>query len=81
VIKHHYQNFGKEIIYFSFYFHILIHHWKKSGQELKQDRNLEAGTYAEVMEGFCLLAYSTWLSHPVFGWLVLVLWVSLSTVV
>lgn len=31
---------------------------RKSGQELKQDRNLEAGADAEAMEGGCLLVCS-----------------------
>ena len=33
----------------------------KSGQELKQGRNLEAGAGAEAVEGWCLLACSSWL--------------------
>jgi hypothetical protein len=37
---------------------VTVHHGKKSGQELKQDRNLEAGADAEAMEGCCLLACS-----------------------
>jgi hypothetical protein len=40
------------------YFHITICHEWKSGQELKQSRNLEAGADAEVMEGYWLLACS-----------------------
>jgi hypothetical protein len=35
--------------------HIAIHHQRKSGQELTQDRNLEAGAEAEAMEGYYLL--------------------------
>jgi hypothetical protein len=34
-----------------FGFHIVVHNWRKSGQELKQVRNLEAGADAEGMEG------------------------------
>ena len=34
--------------------------------ELKQDNNLEAGADAEVMEGCCLLACSSWLTQPAF---------------
>ena len=30
-------------------FHITVYHWRKSGQELTQGRNLEAGTDAEVL--------------------------------
>ena len=36
---------------FILYFHIAIHHWRKSGQKLKQGRILEAGADAEAMEG------------------------------
>jgi hypothetical protein len=43
---------------FSLLFHITVHHQRKSGQELNQNRNLEAGTNAEAMEEYCLLAYS-----------------------
>jgi hypothetical protein len=38
----------------------------KSGQELKQGRNLEAGADPEAMEGCCLQACSSWLARPVF---------------
>ena len=30
-------------------FHTTVHHWRNSGQELEQGRNLEAGTEAEAM--------------------------------
>jgi hypothetical protein len=40
------------------YFHTIVHHWSKSGQELKQSRNLEAGADVEPMEGYCSLACS-----------------------
>ena len=43
------------------HFHTIVHQWK-SEQELKQGRNLEAGTGAETMEYYCLLACSLWLS-------------------
>ena len=43
----------------SLHFHIAIHHQRKSGQELTQGRNLEAGADAEVMEG---AAY--WIASP-----------------
>jgi hypothetical protein len=33
------------------YVHIAVHHGRKSGQELKQGRNLEAGADAKIMEG------------------------------
>ena len=45
-------------------------HWSpllmESGEELKQGRNLEAGTDAEAMEGCGFLACSPWLAQPVF---------------
>ena len=55
------QNFQSKLerkgfILFGLHFHIIVCQWRKSGQELKQDRNLEAGTDAEAMEGRCLLA-------------------------
>lgn len=34
-----------------------VHPQRKSAQEPKQDRNLEAGADAEAMEGCCLLAF------------------------
>jgi len=42
-----------------------IHQWK-SGQELRQGRNLEGGVDVETMEGCCLLACFPWLAHPAF---------------
>ena len=36
---------------FGLHFHITVHHQRKSGQELKQDRNLETGADAESVEG------------------------------
>jgi hypothetical protein len=43
---------------FGSHFHNAVHHWRKSGQELRQGRILEAGADAESMEGCCcLLAY------------------------
>ena len=38
----------------------------KSGQELKQGRNLEAGADAEAMEGCRLLACSSWFARLAF---------------
>ena len=46
-------------VYFSLYFHIAAHHWKKAGQESKQGRNLEEETDAEAHGG---AAY--WLASP-----------------
>jgi hypothetical protein len=35
----------------------VIHHWRKTGQEFKQDWNLEAGANVQVMEDavYCLV--------------------------
>lgn len=33
-------------------FHIIVHHWVKSRQELNQERNLEAGASAEDLEKY-----------------------------
>jgi hypothetical protein len=35
---------------FNFHFYITVHHWRRSGQELKQDSDLEAGADAETLE-------------------------------
>lgn len=40
------------------HFHTIVHHWRKSGQEVKQDRTLEA------IEECCLLACSLWRAQP-----------------
>jgi hypothetical protein len=47
---------GEERVYSAYTFHIAVHHQRKSGQELTQGRNLEAGADAEAMERCCLLA-------------------------
>ena len=39
-------------------YHIVIHLWRKPGQELKEGRNREAGADVEAMEGSCWLACS-----------------------
>jgi hypothetical protein len=62
VIKHHDQNAswgGKGL--FGFHFHTAIHHGRKSGQELKQGRKLEAGANANAMESSVY-----WLLWPAF---------------
>jgi hypothetical protein len=46
-------------VLFGLHFQTTTHHWQKSGQELKQGWNLEAGTEAEAMDG---AAY--WLASP-----------------
>jgi hypothetical protein len=43
-----------------------VHHQRKSGQELTQDKTLEAGVDAEAMEECCLLACFPWLAHLAF---------------
>ena len=62
--KHHHQNNleGKGI---GLYFQSTVHH-QKTGQKLKEGRNLEAGADVETMEGCCILACSSWLAQPVF---------------
>jgi hypothetical protein len=63
VIKTNQKPLGQERVYFSLQFPITVHHCGKSQQELRQGRNLEAGTDAEAMEGgVCLLA-CPWLAH------------------
>jgi hypothetical protein len=54
VMKHHHQKAsqgGQGL--FTSHFHIAVHHWRKSGQELKWGRSLEAGADAEAMEVCC----------------------------
>jgi hypothetical protein len=43
------------------YLAVTVHHEMKSGEELKQGRNLEVRDDAETMEGCCLLAFFPWL--------------------
>ena len=52
VMKHHDQkaSWGEEGLSGS-HVHITVHHWRTSGQELTQGRNLEAGADAEILEG------------------------------
>ena len=57
------QQAGEEKVYLTL---ITVCHQRKLGQELKQDRNLEAGTDAEAVEEGCLLAFSPWLAQPAF---------------
>jgi hypothetical protein len=65
--KHHDQEAswgGKDLL--SLHFHIVVHHQRKSGQELTQGRNLEVGVDAEAMEGCYLLACFPWLAQLAF---------------
>ena len=58
-MKHHDQSdFGGKGL-FCLRFHITGHHQRKSGQELKQCRNMEAGTDTEAMEdaAYCLVPH------------------------
>jgi hypothetical protein len=55
----------KGFIWLTLPYHTL-HYQRKLGPELKQCRNLEAGAAAEAMEGYCLLACSSWLAQPAF---------------
>jgi hypothetical protein len=45
---------------------ITVPYCRKSGQELKQDRILEAGADAEAMERGCTLACFPWVAQPAF---------------
>jgi hypothetical protein len=57
---------GEERVYSAYTFHTAVHHQRKSGQELTQGRNLEAGADVEAMEGFFLLACFPWLAQLAF---------------
>ena len=46
---------------FSLYLHIAVHYQRKSGQELKQGRNLEPG---EDAEAWCMQHQHAFLSNP-----------------
>ena len=48
---------------FHLHFHILVHHQEQVRQELKQGRNLEAGTGAEAQKKWCLVACSSLLAE------------------
>jgi hypothetical protein len=52
---------GEEGVYFSLEFHITTYYGRKSGQEIKLGRNLEAGSEVKAMEGRCCLACPSWL--------------------
>jgi hypothetical protein len=51
---------------FGLSFHIVVHQRRKSGHELKQGRNLEAGADKEAMAECCILACSSWLTSLLF---------------
>jgi len=58
--KHHDQeaSWGGEVL-FSLYLHIAVYHQRKSGKEITQGRNLEAGADAEAMAWGVLLTVLT----------------------
>ena len=68
-MKHHDQkeSWGRKGL-FGLCSQFIVHHWRKSGLELKQGRNLEAGTDTETIEGCCLQVYVTWIAQPAFLW-------------
>ena len=55
IVKHHDQKQVGEHS-FALHFHIIVHHRRKSGQELRQGRNLKAEGDAETLEECCLLS-------------------------
>ena len=55
VTKRHEQKASLgEGVYLAYTVTYTVPHLRKSGQELKQGRNLEAGANAEAIKGFCL---------------------------
>lgn len=52
---------------FGLHFRMVVHHAGKSGQQLKQGRNLKAGIDAEATEGYCSLAFTPQLVQPTFS--------------
>jgi hypothetical protein len=75
-------NCGRKVFFFFFFSaytsKLLFINKRKSGQELKQSRNLVARADAEATEGCCLLDCSPWFAHlratssgmapPTMGW-------------
>ena len=57
IMKYHDQkaSWGRKGL-LGLHFHLIVHHQRKSGQELTQDRNLEAEADIKSMEECCLLA-------------------------
>lgn len=52
MMKHYDQKqFVEKKVYLSLHFHITVHLRRQSGKELKQNRNLEAGTDARPWRG------------------------------
>ena len=46
---------------FDLQFYITVQNWRESEEELNQDRNLEAGANAKVLEDCYLLTCPTWI--------------------
>jgi hypothetical protein len=59
---------GEERVYSAYTSHNAVHHQRKSGLELTQGRNLEAGADAGAKEGCCLLACSACFLVEAQGW-------------
>ena len=65
-MKHHGQKqHGEEGVYLPSMSEVTVY-LGKSGQELKQGRDLEVGADAEAIEECCLLACSLWFAQPAF---------------
>lgn len=60
------KQLGAERVYLANTYHITIYYQRESGEELKQDKNLDTEADAEDMEGCCLLSCSTWLDKLTF---------------
>lgn len=55
-MKHHDQNAKRKVFVWPALPHC-VYYWRKSGQELKEGRILDAGANAEAMDGCCLFAF------------------------
>jgi hypothetical protein len=58
MVNHDDQMQVRKILFFLF-FHTIVHHWKKPGQEHNQVWNLNAELDGEALDGGCLLACSS----------------------
>lgn len=68
VTKYHDQcNLERKGFIWLILFQIAVPYWEKSGQELKQKRNLEAAADTEALgAGYCSLSCSLGLAYPAF---------------
>ena len=68
-MRHHEKKIkmGEEMVYW-LHVNIIVHYQRKSGEELKQSRNLGIRAVAEAIKGCCLLACFKWLAQPAFLW-------------